>query len=88
MLDPAVEENVTWNDFKHVFFAPDMPVDPHKEIVNWIRHNGYGTKVFSGRYNGLYLFATDNDEIATHFKLRWIHRMGREEERRAPFQFP
>lgn len=66
------KDTAQWHTFKYVYFAPKLTDYIHKNIVDWIRENGYGPKSFSGKYADLYIFATNDENIAMQFKLTWI----------------
>lgn len=63
--------NLHWHGFKHTYILLSIPEHIHMNIVDWQRENKYGNKTFSGIYDDLYIFATNSDHIAMHFKLTW-----------------
>lgn len=75
MTYPRPAEEVEWHVFKYVYFSRGMDKDVHDDIVTWIRESGYDTKVFSGMYGGMYIHATNDEDVAAHFRLMWITKI-------------
>ena len=74
MSDLSVEE-VNWYEFRYTYISSENSLNIIVEdIADWVNDSGYYYGCMFGIYNDLFIFATNDEKVAMHFKITWIKK--------------